>query len=393
MASRWLERYQQASFRNVEFFIRSHNVSGGRRLARHAFPNNDNIEFEDMGLKDKKFTIDGYIVGDDYFEARNKLEDALNAQGSGKLVHPYRGTIEVYVDDFSVSETTDEGRVARFSITFVLASTETLTVVTLYNNERLIEKKVSLLDAIHKAFTDAYNAMSLAVNKLNALVDALDAIDSVLEDAKMLMQPYAEFQAILSNAKGKLIAIALDAEDLYKTFKDIIDFGTDTTQDVKPTAENAVAQFNALIASLSVREASTDLVQERQISMLQTKIALASCASLMVEIDFQSADDAQDTMDTYVGVLDSIIEDPTTTDDEYVAFTEMRTTLYGIVQSRAMQLSKLKDIVLIETKPALVVSNTLYGSIEQSDSLVQRNKIRHPAFVPGGVSLKVVTDV
>jgi prophage DNA circulation protein len=393
MASRWLERYRQASFRNVEFFIKSHTVNGGRRLAKHSFPNNDDTFYEDMGLKEKKFTVDAYIVADDYFEARNNLEDALNAKGSGQLVHPYRGTIEVYVDDFSLVETTDEGRVARFSISFVLASEETLTVETLWTSEQLLVKKTSLLDAIHKAFTDAYNAMSLAVNKLNALVEALDAIDSVLEDAKLLMQPYAEFQAIISNAKGKLIAIALDAEDLYKTFKDIIDFGTDTTQDVKPTSANAFAQFTSLLASLDRTESSTGLEQEEQIIALQNKISLASCASLLLSVEFASADDAQDALDAYIAKLDSVIEDPTTTDEEYIAFVELRTVLYNIIQQQAMQLAKLKTIVLVETTPSLTVSNSLYGSVSQEEELVQRNKVRHPAFVPGGVSLKVVTDV
>lgn len=393
MASRWLERYRQASFRNVEFFIKSHTVTGGRRLAKHSFPNNDDTFYEDMGLKEKKFTIDAYIVADDYFEARNNFEDALNAEGSGQLVHPYRGTIEVFVDDFSLTETTDEGRVARFSISFVLASAETLTVETLWTSEQLLVKKTSLLDAIHKAFTDAYNAMSLAVNKLNALVEALDAIDSVLEDAKLLMQPYAEFQAIISNAKGKLIAIALDAEDLYKTFKDIIDFGTDTTQDVKPTSANAFAQFTSLLASLDRTESSTGLEQEEQIIALQNKISLASCASLLLSVEFASADDAQDALDAYITKLDFVIEDPTTTDEEYIAFVELRTVLYNIIQQQAMQLAKLKTIVLVETTPSLTVSNSLYGSVSQEEELVQRNKVRHPAFVPGGVSLKVVTDV
>lgn len=393
MASRWLERYKQASFRNVAFFIKSHTVSGGRRLAKHAFPNNDDIAYEDMGRKERKFTLEGYIVGDDYFEARNNLEEALNSKESGQLIHPYRGTIQVFVDDFTLSETTEEGRVARFSMSFVLAQPDTLTVETLWNNTVLIEKKLTLLDVLSKAFTDAYSAASLAVNRLNVLVEALDAIGAVVEDAKLLLQPYAEFQAILSNAEGKLIAIALDAEDLFKTLKDIIDFGTDTTQAVQPTASNAFQQFTELLASTNRIVATTDLEQEAQIILLQNKLVLASCASLLLSVEFTSADDAQDTLDAYIAKLDIILEDPTTTDEEYTAFVELRTVLYNIIQQESMQLAKLKDVVLVETRPSLTVCNSLYGSIDQEQGLVERNKIRHPAFLPGGISLKVVTDV
>jgi prophage DNA circulation protein len=393
MTSRWLARYKQASFRNVEFFIKAHTVTGGRRLAKHSFPNNDDTYYEDMGLKEKKFTVDAYLVDDDYFEARNNLETALNANGSGQLIHPYRGAIEVFVDDFSLVETTDEGRVVRFSITFALAQPEALTVETLWTSEQLLEKKSSLLDAIHTAFTNAYNAMSLAVNKLNALVDALDAVDSILEDAKLLMQPYAEFQAIISNAQGKLVAITLDADALFTSIKDIIDFGTDTTQTVVPTTSNAFAQFTSLLAATDKTEASTDLEQELQIIALQNKIILASCASLLTTVDFTSSDDAQDTLDAYMLRLDAILEDSTTTDEEYTAFIELRTILYNIIHQEAMQLAKLKDLVLIETGPSLVTINSLYGSVDKEEAFLQRNKIRHPAFVPGGIALKVVTDV
>ena len=393
MSSSWLSRYRQASFRNVSFFVRSHTVSSGRRLVQHEFPGNNNVSVEDTGRKQKTFTIDAYITADDYFQQRAALEEALDADGSGTLVHPYRGDIEVHVDEWTQSESTDEGRMVRFSITFVLASPETLTVATLYTNLGAIEKKKSLLDAINKWFQEVYNATSLAVNKLTALTDALQVAVTLIENAKLLLKPFAEFQEIISNAKGKLITIALESEDLAKTLQNIIDFGTDAEQQVKPSSSAAIEQFKALLQHTSELTTSTDLAQEEQINILQTKLIIASTATLLIEIDFPSADEAQDFLDSWVMLIDSAVETFSSSDDEYEALADLRSFVYNIVNQKALQLSKLKTFVLSETMPSLAVSNTLYGSVDQEQSIISRNKIRHPGFIPGGVDLKVVTDV
>jgi len=393
MSSAWLSRYRQASFRNVDFFVRSHTVNSGRRLVQHEFPGNNDVFVEDTGRKQKKFTLDAYIVADDYFQQRNDFEEALDADGPGKLVHPYRGNIDVYVDDWSLSENTDEGRMVRFSISFVLASPETLTVTTLYTNRGTIEKKKSLLDSINKWFQDAYSATSLAVNKMTALTDALQAAVTLVENAKLLLKPYAEFQAIISTAQGKIIALTLEAEDLAKTFQDIIDFGTDTEQSVKPTSDASIEQFKSLMSFVSSRSSTTGLEQETLINTLQTKLVIASTSTLLVEMDFPSADEAQDYLDTWVMLIDSVVENESMSDDEYAALSELKAFVYNIVNQKALQLAKLKTFTLTETTPSLVVSNTLYGSVEQEQGIISRNKIRHPAFVPGGIELQVVTDV
>jgi len=113
----------------------------------------------------------------------------------------------------------------------------------------------------------------------------------------------------------------------------------------------------------------------------------------LLTAEFDSADTAQDAIDTLFTRIDTVLEDPTTTDEEYSAFTTLKSALYTNVSSRALQLAKLKTITLDETTPSLVLTNTLYGSTAQEDALIQRNKIRHPVFTPGGVPLKVLTNV
>ena len=48
-----------------------------------------------------------------------RLIDACDMAGPGELVHPYLGVRQVYCLACDVSERTDEGRMARVSLTFV----------------------------------------------------------------------------------------------------------------------------------------------------------------------------------------------------------------------------------------------------------------------------------
>ena len=62
------------------------------------------------------------MVGDDCFDQRDRLIDALNKPGPGTLVHPTYGELKVCVDgEVRVSTSKSEGRIVRFDLKFVEA--------------------------------------------------------------------------------------------------------------------------------------------------------------------------------------------------------------------------------------------------------------------------------
>ena len=92
----WRDNLVPASFRGVGFQVaESENKAGGRRIALHEYPGRDVPFAEDMGEITKTFSIEGYIVGDDYLDRGERLIDACNMPGPGELVHPYRGSQQV----------------------------------------------------------------------------------------------------------------------------------------------------------------------------------------------------------------------------------------------------------------------------------------------------------
>src|SRR3546814_21041436 len=81
----------------------------------------DDAYVEDLGKRPRQFEIDCLVIGDDYMSERDKLLDAVETAGPGTLVHPYLGSIEAECVDCRWRETTEEGGMARFRFTFVVA--------------------------------------------------------------------------------------------------------------------------------------------------------------------------------------------------------------------------------------------------------------------------------
>ncbi|HGW7256049.1 TPA: DNA circularization N-terminal domain-containing protein, partial [Escherichia coli] len=96
--SGWREKLLEASFRGVPFKVEEESAGTGRRVETHEYPNRDKPYTEDLGKVTFRPSITAYVVGDDCFDQRDRLIDALNKPGPGTLVHPTYGEMKVCVD-------------------------------------------------------------------------------------------------------------------------------------------------------------------------------------------------------------------------------------------------------------------------------------------------------
>ena len=116
----WLTRLLGASFRGVGFHIERHEgIPAGRRLAVHEYPGRDLPYAEDMGHRTRTFTVDGYVIGAAYYLERDRLIEACSQPGPGTLIHPYLGPRRVECMSCRVMESSQERRMARFSLDFL----------------------------------------------------------------------------------------------------------------------------------------------------------------------------------------------------------------------------------------------------------------------------------
>ena len=77
---------------------------------------------EDLGRRTKKWSIEAFVVGDDYADVRDRLIEACDMPGAGELGgHPNLGSLQVACTGCGLTERTREGRMARLSLEFVEA--------------------------------------------------------------------------------------------------------------------------------------------------------------------------------------------------------------------------------------------------------------------------------
>ena len=119
MANNRTIRMLPASFRGVEFRVRSENQStGGRRLIIHEYINANTIYAEDIGEIPPRFSVDAFVHGSDWLEKRDALIQALNVSGPGRLVLPSFGALEVYALKYSINQSQTSLGEVRFSLSF-----------------------------------------------------------------------------------------------------------------------------------------------------------------------------------------------------------------------------------------------------------------------------------
>lgn len=144
----------KASFRGVEFGVTTAELGTGRRTVTHEFPGRDKPHIEDLGRKSRVFTVEAYVVGDDWQDKRNALLAALEEYGPGVLVHPYYGEVTVQVSTIKETESYADGRMATFSIEF----SDTGEVTFASSTKDSATAVLTAVDSAQSAAADAYMA-------------------------------------------------------------------------------------------------------------------------------------------------------------------------------------------------------------------------------------------
>lgn len=398
----WRDQLQAASYRGVPFHVLSTGGQVGRRNAVHEYPLRDLPYAEDLGRKARGFSVDAFVLGDDYMAARDRLIDALEAAGSGELVHPYRGRSQVVVADASVSESTADGGMARFTISFV----ESGEPVNPSSNEDgwtiIVGQTEAAQAAAESSFFDSFSAAGLqdfvgaealtvvngALTSIHAAADSL--IGNVLmPDFLLELTGISANAAALLNAPANLVGgvfglvrglsgIANGPASALKSLRSLFLFGSD----FKPVPNSTVG------ATHYTPSRGRQAANQSAVVNLVRQAAVIEAARAVGQITPVSFNEAAVLRDEIAGQLEALAE--TAPDPLYRALTDLRVAVIRDINSRAADLSRTVQYPVPRTLPVLVVAHRLYGAVDQADAIVARNRIRHPGFVPGGRAIEVL---
>ncbi len=379
-----------ASFRGVTFFVQRAERTGGRRKVTHEFPKRDDPFIEDLGRKARTYPIEGYVIGDDYIDARDALTSALeDVEGPGTLVHPYYGIRRCVCDNFTISESIDDGGMANFRIQFDEAPVQAVTPTDVSDFVDLVSTSADLaFTGISDEFVRIYDVTNQPAFALESLSAELTAISDRLESE---LSGIVDTTQELAKLKQEIGIITAQASSLVRTPAAMLDAFKDAISNLVITAVTAPLGFvNSLVATygepqqdLALPSSSTRiqeaLNQQAQADALR-RILVIEAARLTPTATFSTIDDALFTRGTVLDLLD--LQLLTAEDDSFTELQQLRADVILAVPGDA-ELARILTREQRSTINSLLLTYQLYGSLDLEFDVVARNNVRHPGFISG----------
>lgn len=437
----WKDNLQDASLRGVPFKVEEDEATFGRRVQVHEYPNRDKPWAEDLGRATRRFSVQAYLIGDDFFEQRNRLIEAIEKPGSCTLVHPYYGEMTVTVDDsVRVSHSVSEGRMCRVSFSFIEAGELSFPTAGLATGQKLTSSVSFLDDAISSAFGSfgmdglpdflQEGVIDEATDMFNTVTSAFQYVDSGISAASRLMQGdlsvllsppssgmnFVNRLQIMWRAGSRLSGNASDLMSMIKGFTGVtLDRGlaprgvwkTDSkTTQSQTTQRNYVAQAVRTTAISEAAYTVTSLPQPASRSIVRqqdpqqpARVTHPAVSDIQPDAGTDSAsvstgvtssietgsvvswDDLAEVRDALNEAINTEME-RVTDDNLYQALVTVRTDVNRDISARLEQVERLTEKTPQQVTPALVLAADWYDSAARASEITARNGIRHPGFVP-----------
>lgn len=393
------ENFQAASFRGVPFLVNTETAERGKKIVLHEYPNSDVRFAEELGKISPIFRIEAIIHGDDLINQRLRLENALEAPGQEKLIHPVYGEIDVMVLDFSSTTNQTAFGEVKFSISFAQSRSNVSPTPAVANESAVTQAAADVRESLDQALEDEYEVPETTQNftsitdKFNELAgDVQDSINAVVDLAS---EQAATFNRVIKTTTNNVFSIVQSAADLRDSVALIID----TALDAARTPEQLIASWKNLVETDLFPIGNTNTVQniqkEQNNALLNEHLRLTALANLFeaqiyteFTTDIQLEEAKKYLDDTYIEYLYRIINQLeaenllslTRSQDVREKFAELRDLAQNVFDEKEKTTFRIVELIPRKTSMALFDYH-YYGSLDEIDILTSLNPgINHANF-------------
>lgn len=402
---------RKASYEGIQFEVDSATLSFGRRTVTHEFPQRDAPYVEDLGKATRQFSIQGFIVGDDFIDRSKKLIDKIESQvGSdrranhGKLVHPWLGSLEVTPID-NPSITYDKAkRICTFTLTFLEAGNESTKKTTSWAN-----KLLSKADALYAKIFGDWTPDKIAgiVDDVTSQINSCAAVLSSCQFAQMfnlgndILEMGHDIATSLYYKKEQARSSILGALGLSQYAQSTTDWKlasikcTDaiTLPVLKPVN---VASSTGTSKKLSDKERINEAVDEIKKNFRLVLIANAMGAISMIgednDVDTDSNSKKTLSDEQILKIRNNLLNAIDTemliqgTDDnqDYLDLVDSYVAVYKFLSEKLNGDSGIETVTLKQSEPSFVLAYDKYGDSTRADEIAERNDVINPLFMPVG---------
>ena len=392
----WRDDLVPASFRGATFHVETTEVEVGRRQIDHEYPGKDSGWTEDNGRNKDTFTIDGYLVGLEYKDARDLLVAACrDVPGPGVLIHPDYGEIQVNCKGLRLRNTNKEGGFVKLSMTFKESGNQSFPNDRSDSVSSTNIQRESLIDSSKLSFIEKYVTAGMPGHVIASATDLIEGVTDQLKDNPLV----TELEAA-SDFSNQVRGLAAAAEDLARApdqladrIASVLDAGRAA---FRRASDSLLALFDDNSDDESILPSDTPIrrqerINNNAINQLVREISLAEVSQSGVEQVYESTQDAESSSNAITDRIDQ--ESETVQDDDvYSAMINIRAEVVNGIPQDGETLPFVIEFTPMATLPSLVIAQRLYGDANRDLEIVARNGIDHPGFVPGGEALEVLSD-
>lgn len=417
-ASGWRASLKPASFRGVAFFVDQDESEGGRRAVTHEFPGRDMPFTEDLGRKGYTVTVEGYVIGADYMSKRDALIAACNAEGPGALITPWMPERQVVCTAMRKRESAHEGGMARFSLTFAEAGSETAptgaALPGVLAGNKADDAMGVLGGVLDKRITVAgvpvavQESTLLALQTLGGMISGVAGVGDLAADMPGALLRLANLTP--SDLAGLLPSeLASPLFALGSTYSSLVSaYGVSSSRS-SSTSSALTARVSGLLAVAQAAPVvsapagagtvrSTIAANLAAISDYQRTAAVVEAARTAALVQPASRQEAATLRTQVVDSIDTAL-DTATDASVYNALIQLRTSTVQALAQSAGAAPEVATVRSVSVLPALALAQRHvvspgYGAdaTKAETEILKRNPVRHPGFVPPG-ALEVLRAV
>lgn len=389
----WKDKLRKASFRGVPFHVTVDDLGGGRRKVVHEYPQRDKPYVEDLGRSVRRFSVQGFVIGLDYMDGRDRLLAAIEAKGPGTLVHPWFGTLTVDVDDYRCGHSNTDGGVARFSITFLESGeldfpsgaadtasqvrvgtdgARAIAATDFAKRFKVTTQPDFVVDSATQQLTAGMGSMSSQLKPISSAASQAVAALAVSSTLSALMKSPSSLAESLFSAVGALFpdlgALRGSSGSLISVARSLLAMAGDFT-DPAPLPSGVYLsagrqqQYDNTVATNALFRRAALLATADTISLSTLPVyddALAIRADLTTGLDDEAA---------------------IASDEMFAVLTDVRVAMRKDIADRSRSSARLQTIVPADILPAVAIAYDLYEDSGRDDEIIMRNGIVHPGFV------------
>lgn len=389
-----LQQLQTASFRGVKFLVDSSTTTAGRKLVTHEYPNTNRREVEDLGELQPTFTVNGIITGNNYIQDRDSLIAALTKGGSGQLIHPFYGILTVAAKPYSLSEVMTELGVAKFSMTFEKVDESIFPSASSDNTSLINLKSQSLSDSILSNISNLFTVTSKYPTNFTSAKGLLTVVagafginaNNVLRVTNQISAFSTSLLTFTRNILGNIRNPSNLAADFNQLFGNFSLIGANATDQFKLLSSLfKYGDHQTPVNPTTVQKAERE-TNRQTINSAMNISALNNAYNTIPQLSFNTEDDIKIIQTQLDDQYEYVIANNNVPDDTIQQVKDLRVLVTQFLDQKLVNTYKISNIQTSEL-PMTVLCYQYYGSIDNTQNLINLNNTIDSSFVSGNVKI------